>query len=91
MSTEKEAFISSEDRPHVGGINPDTTIAELKVRDLRELLAGVNPIETLPILKVTNDKHWIDTVSISKLAHDLPIQTDPRGIGPDPEINKLVH
>ena len=39
MAQEKEPFISSEERPAMG-LNPDTPISQLRVRDLQTLLQG---------------------------------------------------
>lgn len=100
MSTEKEAFISSEDRPHVG-INPDTPIAELKVRDLHYLLTGVNVLGIASDFKILrdsgvfkdlHDKDLSDAVLKYIRDHQyLLYGTQPIfGPGPGPEFDQVV-
>lgn len=98
MSTEKEAFISSEDRPHVG-INPDTPIAELKVRDLHYLLTGVNVLGIASDFKILRDSGVFKDLHDKDLSDGVrkyildypPYATKPIfGTGPGPEFDRVV-
>lgn len=67
MTTEKKAFVPPEERPHVG-IQPDTPLSELRVRDLSELLAGAIVQKTSNAkLTITDTKPFFENKQITDI------------------------
>lgn len=60
---QKQSFVGSEDRPE-GGLNPDMPVAEMRVRDLGTLVAGIlSPIKLF--------KHELDHKHKHEHKHEL--------------------
>ena len=67
MSADKQPFVSTDDRPKVG-MDPDTPISELRVRDLALLLRGADDLKLYEGEIIISYKDVQD--SIQKLSHD---------------------